>query len=82
MQKQIYEYMTKRRKWTTYNKFDCRAGTLRRSNVNTVTNPNAAAANHSGTAADDKSKPLKDKKHIQQRQIWSQRIGLIQWAHD
>lgn len=71
MQKSNYEYMAYRRKWTTYNKFDCRAGTLRRSNVNTVTNPNAAAANHSGTATDDKWKALKDIKHVQQRQIWS-----------
>lgn len=34
-----------------YSKLDCNAGTFLRSKVNTVTNPNAPAANHSGTAA-------------------------------
>lgn len=34
--------------------FDCKAGTFLRSKVNAVTNPNAPAANHSGTAAEFK----------------------------
>lgn len=38
-------------KGSAYSKLDCNAGTFRSSKVNTVTNPNAPAANHSGTAA-------------------------------
>lgn len=38
-------------KETSYSKLDCRAGTFRRNKVKIVTNPNALAANHSGTAA-------------------------------
>jgi hypothetical protein len=37
-----------------YSKFDCSAGTFLKISVNTVTNANAPAANHSGTAGTKK----------------------------
>ena len=35
---------------SSYSKLSCRTGTFRSSKVKMVTNPNDAAANHSGTA--------------------------------
>lgn len=43
------------RERTSYSKFDCSAGTFLKSSVNTVTNPKAPAANHSGTAGNKKN---------------------------
>lgn len=44
----------KLRERTSYSKFDCSAGTFLKISVNTVTSPNAPAANHSGTAGNKK----------------------------
>lgn len=62
---------------TAYSKLDCNAGTFLRSKVNTVTNPNAPAANHSGTAAQTSANHNKNSKSSYKKWAFQDRLFNI-----